>query len=420
MSSPPVPATPAASDRLRVLFFTNLFPTPTDQTRGIFHLQLVRELAEICDVSVVCPLPWFPRWSFLRRFERWYAFAEIPDQYEIRGVQVHSPKYAMLPKLSGALQGILVFLGCWFTVRRLHRQREFAVINALWLYPDSVAAGWIGKRLGIPMVPAALGCDVNRMLNENDKRGQILAMLARAPRIVAVSEALRQTMAAVAHIAPARIATIANGVNSDLFYDRPKARERLSLGLPVDARIIVYVGRLAEEKGLSTLIAAAAILQAQRSDFLLCLVGDGPEMEALREQVAALGLGELVRFAGHQDHDAVAHWLGACDVFCLPSLREGCPNVVIEAQASARPVVASRVGGIPDMVQANTAILVEPQVPQALAEALDSALNRDWRPADIAESVKGKTWRAAAEAYLAVYRSALPKSPPASTAPVRR
>ncbi|MBL8524497.1 MAG: glycosyltransferase family 4 protein [Betaproteobacteria bacterium] len=392
--------------RLKVLFFTNLFPTPTDATRGIFHLQLVRELAKICDVTVVCPLPWFPRWSFLKRFARWYAFAEIPSQYEIRGIQVYSPKYAMLPKVSGALQGLLVYLGSFGLIRKLHHRSKFDLINALWLYPDAVAAARMAKRLGIPMVPAALGCDVNRMFHEADKRDRILDMLNHAPRVISVSDGLRESMAA-AGIPKARISTIANGVNSDLFFNRDKQEERARLGLPADRKIIVYVGRLSEEKGLTTLVSAAAQLHDRGIDFFLCIVGDGPQMAELRENAATLGVASNIRFVGHQDHDAIAGWLGACDVFCLPSLREGCPNVVIEALASGRPVVASRVGGIPDMVVDSTGILIPPQEPAALATALESALQRDWNERAIAESVSGNTWRAAAETYAGIYRDAV-------------
>jgi teichuronic acid biosynthesis glycosyltransferase TuaC len=396
----------AASKRLNVLFFTNLFPTPVDPTRGIFHLQLVRELASICDITVVCPLPWFPRWPFLKRLARWYAFAEIPREYEISGIHVYSPKYLMLPKVSGAMQGRLVYLGSRPVVQQLHRQLPFDVINALWLYPDAVAAAHMGKELGIPMVPAALGCDVNRMLNESDKRDQIVSMLKNAERIISVSDGLRDGMVAEG-VLKDRVSTISNGVNTDLFFPREKSLERSRHGLPPNKKIAVYVGRLAEEKGLTTLVAAAGLISAKRQDFLLCIVGDGPQMDELRAQTAALGVSETINFIGHQNHEAIASWLGACDVFCLPSIREGCPNVVIEALSSGRPVVASRVGGIPDMVKPYAGALVEPAQPVTLAEALNQALDQNWDTEAIANSVNENTWRATAEVYLSVYKDAV-------------
>lgn len=392
--------------RIRVLMFTNLFPNPQDTTHGIFSLQLARELAKICDLTVVCPLPWFPRWSILRHFPKWYAFAKIPRQYQIYGMQVYSPKYMMLPKLSGAIQGAMVFFGTFSTVWRMHRAKHFDVINSLWLYPDGVASAWISKLLKVPMLPSARGCDVNRMLNEADKRGQILAMLRRAPTIFSVSDALRDSM--VAHGIPAsRITIIPNGVNTDLFFIRGRAAARAELGLPIDRQIIVYVGRLSEEKGLPTLIGAAARLRDRGRDFLLCLIGDGPLFLRLKALIDELDLGESVLLAGRQEHCVVATWFGACDVFCLPSLREGCPNVVMEALSSGRPVVGSRVGGIPEMVTADTGILVEPEDVPGLANALDEALTRKWDESRVAASMQGNTWRAAAKKYHDTYLRAI-------------
>ena len=393
--------------RLRVLLFTNLFPNPVDQTRGIFTEQLARELMEISDVTVVCPLPWFPRWSFLRRFPRWYEFAEVPTVYSVNGVQVHSPKYLILPRISEPLLGMLMCVGSFLTVRKLHRQTPFDVINSMWLYPDSVAAGWIAKLLGIPMVPTALGCDVNRMLKESGKRNQILSMLGRSTSITAVSDALRDGMISNG-VPETRIAIIPNGVNGKLFHIRDRQAVRPALGLPADKKVIVYVGRLSEEKGLPTLIEAARLLQKQRKDFLLCLVGDGPLMADLRARVDATDLAGSVRFLGQQSHAAIADWMGACDVFCLPSLREGCPNVVIEALSSGRPVVASRVGGIPDMVGAATGILPEAQDVEGFVNALRIALyERNWDEKVIADSMRGATWASAAKSYELAYRQAI-------------
>jgi len=393
------------TSQLRVLVFTNLFPNPEDPTRGIFTWQLVRELGEQCEVTVVCPLPWFPRWRFLRRFKQWYSFARIPGDYEFRGIHVHSPKYPMLPKVSEPLLGVLMFLGTFATVWRLHRRKRFDVINPMWLYPDAVAAGWIGKLLGVPLVPTALGCDVNLFLGERAKRGQILAMLRRSPAITAVSEALRERMLAEG-ISPARVATTPNGVDSDLFFVRDRLKTRQELGLAPGERAIVYVGRLSEEKGLPTLIEAAGRLRRQGRDFRLYLVGEGPLLDSLQERAGQLDLDENVRFVGREEHRRVSLWLGACDVFCLPSLREGCPNVVLESLSSGRPVVASRVGAIPDLVSADTGILVEAQDAEQLATALDAALGRGWNAAQIAASMSDYSWRSAAMRYRSAYQLA--------------
>lgn len=395
-----------AARRMRVLLYTNLFPTPCDPTRGVFTLQLARELSAICDLVVICPLPWFPKWPWLKRYPRWYAFAEVPAEYEIEGLRVHSPKYPIVPKVSEPMLARLMYRFSVGTVRKLHARAPFDLINAMWLYPDAVAAGRIGETLGIPMVPTALGCDVNRMLDETDKRNQIRSMLERAPRITTVSKALRDALVGRGLRGDA-IDPIPNGVNLALFYPRDRFAMRRMLGLKDHAKIILYVGRLSSEKGIETLISAASMMKSERAAWQLCIAGEGPLEGALRMQSAELGIEENVRFVGNVAHHDVATWMGACDVFCLPSIREGYPNVVIEALASGRPVVATRVGGIPEMVREDTGLLVPPGDVAALASALDSAALQDWSAERIAASMASETWGAAAQKYASVYQKVM-------------
>jgi glycosyltransferase involved in cell wall biosynthesis len=183
-----------------------------------------------------------------------------------------------------------------------------------------------------------------------------------------------------------------NGVEGDRFFPREQAEARRKLDLPTGRRIICFVGRLSREKAVDTLIEAMARFQADPEPPLLVIVGNGPAEGALRARAHALGLEPLVRFVGERHHSEVPDWISACDVFCLPSLREGCPNVVLEALASGRPVVASNVGGIPELVSEAEGRLVPPQDPQALAQALRVVLERSWDPQALRASVRFLSW----------------------------
>jgi glycosyltransferase involved in cell wall biosynthesis len=112
----------------------------------------------------------------------------------------------------------------------------------------------------------------------------------------------------------------------------------------------------------------------------------------------------------------------AADVFCLPSIREGCPNVILEALASGRPVVASRVGGIPELAGPENSILVPPSDPEALADALGRALAREWDPEALRGSVAHHTWEDSAGAlYQAACEAvALRVADRSHSAPVQR
>ncbi len=136
------------------------------------------------------------------------------------------------------------------------------------------------------------------------------------------------------------------------------------------------------------------------------LVGDGPLRETLLADIAARGLASRVKCMGSCPHEQVATWMGAADVFCLPSLNEGCPNVVLEALFSGRPVVASRVGGIPEMVNEPNGLLPPAGDALALASALALALDRSWDAPSLRRGVMHLTWEAAAALYHRVFVSA--------------
>src|SRR5262249_29631056 len=150
-------------------------------------------------------------------------------------------------------------------------------------------------------------------------------------------------------------------------------------------------------KGTDVLVRAMAELVALgRRDVDLSIVGSGDrdtEMKGLAEELRLLG---VVAFRGRRLHDEIPIWMSAADVFVLPSRREGCPNVVLEALASGRPVVASNVGGIPELVHdaapSENGVLVEAGNPGQLARALASALDRIWDPAALRNSVESLSW----------------------------
>lgn len=390
--------------RMKVLLISNLFPTPAEPTRGIFTLQLARRLGKTCDVTVVCPLPWFPRLGGLPLPARWKVFAGLPREYMVDGIRVHCPKYPMLPRLSEGFHAFLMFLGLFPEVLRLHRRFRFDAVNTQWLYPDGVAAGWIARLLKLPLVLTALGCDANLFLGQKEKRSQILASLRRATAVTAVSAGLKERLLREGFPAE-KVAVIPNGVDMDVFQLKDRAACRGKLRISPRGRMILFVGQLLEVKGVRHLIDAAGRLAGAGEDFTLYLVGEGALGPAYRRMAEERGLSDRVLFAGARPHGEIAEWMGACDVFCLPSVREGWPNVVMEALASGRPVVASRVGGIPEVVGDGNGVLAEPEDGGSLAEALRRACARNWDPAEVRRSVEDLCWERAAELYAGVLRA---------------
>lgn len=160
----------------------------------------------------------------------------------------------------------------------------------------------------------------------------------------------------------------------------PEAEEveaaRLTLGLQAGRAVLVSVGRLSREKGHADLLhAAAELLHTEpRLQFHVVIVGDGPERSRLESLCRALELQEVVRFAGHQRKARIYYELA--DAVVLPSHSEGSPNVLLEAVDSSCPIVATAVGGVPELVcDEQSALLVPPHDRPALARALRRTLD---------------------------------------------
>lgn len=164
------------------------------------------------------------------------------------------------------------------------------------------------------------------------------------------------------------------------------ARLRSSLGIETHQTVLLSVGRLSKEKGHAEFLRAAALLRDRgKRDLRIVLVGDGPERAALSGLCGELKLEDNVRFCGHQAD--VRPYYAIADLFVLPSHTEGSPNVILEAIDAGVPVVATAVGGIPEIVENETsALLVSPHDPAALAGAIERllenpALGEKLRPA---------------------------------------
>jgi glycosyltransferase involved in cell wall biosynthesis len=169
-------------------------------------------------------------------------------------------------------------------------------------------------------------------------------------------------------------------LGSSIAIREPATREeagalREQLGITQDEPVVLTIGRLSGEKAQADLIAAAAHLHRSKPDrkFRLVLVGDGPERDRLREAANAAGLSNIVIFAGQQKD--VRPYYATAQVFVLPSLSEGSPNVLLEAMAAGVPIISTAVGGVPEMVEhEKSALLVPPRQPEALAKEIERLL----------------------------------------------
>ena len=205
-----------------------------------------------------------------------------------------------------------------------------------------------------------------------NRLNQWLAMraLGRDDCVVAVSAPLAVQLE-VMGVPADRIATIPNAWRPPATPPLDRARARAALGLDGDGPMLGWVGRLSHVKGADIALDALANMQDRQA--CLVFVGDGPERTALEAQVTSLGLGGRVRFLGMVA--AAASLLNAFDAIVLSSRSEGTPMILLEAIHVGVPVVASAVGGVPDLITPTTGTLVPPNDSAALAAAMDELLS---------------------------------------------
>jgi teichuronic acid biosynthesis glycosyltransferase TuaC len=388
---------------IRIAIVTPMLPVPYDLTAGRFIYEKAHSLSKIADVCVFFQTLRYPRLLSLR--PRTYLPGTVGPGYSIPGIRVEAFDYPAIPVVSRAVNGLV---SSWVLRPRIHAFNP-DIILAYWVYPDGFAATRVGRALRIPCVLGALGSDIHG----RDRLNAALTRytIAKADALITVSEAMRRAAIHQYGATPSRVHTIVNGFNSSVFAPADRMQNRQRLGLNSDDQIVIFVGRFIEAKGLRELISAARQIASKNDHFRLALIGDGVMKAELMELIATAGLAEKVHLPGGLAPSAVAQWISASDVLALPSWSEGYPNVVVEAAACGRPVVATDVGGTREIVNASNGILIPPKDVTALVAALEFALNRQWDSEAIAATIR-RSWDDVAKETLQVCASVLARRHP--------
>jgi glycosyltransferase involved in cell wall biosynthesis len=286
--------------------------------------------------------------------------------------------------------------------------RGFApdLIFSCFLYPDGYAALKIGKVLSVPVVTQSIGSDINR-IGDPISAMQTRTVLRETDFLVTVSDDLRKK-AVTMGAPPEKTRAVVNGCDLSVFHVRDRLEARQKLRIDPAAEAVVYIGRMDVKKGLRELVEAAASLHPERPNLHVYLVGEGPDRPLIESAIQDNNATSYIHALPACAFDDVAVWMAAADLVTLPSYMEGCPNVVLEALACGRPVVATNVGGIPEIMSDECGRLVPPRDPVALAQALASVLDTAWDAAAI--SARGsRSWSTVAAELLEIFESLLSK-----------
>ena len=331
---------------LRLLTFSSLYPNNARPNHGVFVENRLRHLVASGGAvsEVVAPVPWFP--SAHSRFGDWALNAQVARTETRHGLMVRHPRFPVIPKIGMSIAPSLLYRAVAPMIGRLIANGpRFDAIDAHYVYPDGVAAVWLGQRFGLPVVITARGTDVSLIPDFPKPRRLIQEAIAGSAALIAVSGALKDALVVLG--APdAKVTVLRNGVDTGLFHppmDRAAVRAALGLTRPT----LISVGLLIDRKGHHRTIEAMTLLP----DFDLIIAGEGPERAALTALIARLGLVERVRLLGARPHAELPSLYGAADASVLSSSREGWANVLLESMACGTPVVASDIWGNPEVVR---------------------------------------------------------------------
>ncbi len=351
---------------VKILLFSTLYPSAVRPIHGIFVETRLRELLKTGEVQarVVAPVPWFP--FKMPRFGAYAQFAATPHMEQRNGVEIHHPRYLLLPKVGMNLAPYAMALGALPAIRRLQRRGfDFDLIDAHYYYPDGVAAALLAKWLDRPFVVTARGTDLNLIPRYPFPRKLILQTAKQASASIGVCQALMDSLAELG-ADRSKLNTLRNGVDLERFVPEDRAEARQRLGLPAQGRYLLSVGHLVERKGHHIAIEALPHLP----EVTLLIAGAGPEEGALKALAKRLGVAERVRWAGVVPQAELKWWYSAADALALCSSREGWANVLLEAMACGTPVVATDIWGTPEVVSSPAAgVLMARRDALALAAA---------------------------------------------------
>jgi teichuronic acid biosynthesis glycosyltransferase TuaC len=390
---------------MKILSLTTLFPTRVQPVHAIFVYNRLNHMAELAEVKVVAPVPYFP---FENLRPSYQYRSQVPSKDRFGNLEVSYPRYLSIPAVLKPLDGIFLFLSAWLAVRKIQREFDFDILDTHLSFPDGFAGVLLGKIFNKPVTITLRGHDINVLPSPEFpiRKRMVEFGIRRANLVIGVADALRLQAVALGTPDENSVA-IPNGVDASRFSVQCRTDARKKLNLPTDRPIVLSVGRL--NKGYHLIVEALAVLKQQGKKIPYLVIvgspGDEPAYTAtLEAEIDKFKMREHVFHAGAQLNETLNDWYNAADVYCLASRTEGWPNVLLESLACGTPVVASNIDGTPEIITSeNYGILVE-RSPAAFAEGISQALSRVWNRTEISEYAASRTWEKTARAVIQAFQ----------------
>ncbi|MBI2651622.1 glycosyltransferase [Candidatus Woesearchaeota archaeon] len=376
--------------KIKILALTLSAPTKFHTRSGIFILNQLEYLKNKCDIRILCPYPFAPKTKFLNRYSK---YSSVPIIDSIGGMKVYRPKYFMFPRNKITLKfiNLLLLIESYFIFRKskkivdeIAKKWDFDIVHTHEIISGFLIANYCKKKYNKPVVITLHGEDITKYSKMKLLHALSKFSLKICDRIIAVSNSMKKEIYETC-LSNKSIEVIPSGYHVSRFKVRDTKKCRKVLNVPINKKVILFVGGLEERKGVFYLIQALSLLNKNKKmqPFMCYVIGAGSLQKKLEELAIKLKISDKIIFKGQRDPDEVAIWMSASDILVLPSLNEGLPNVISETFASGKPVVATNVAGNPEIVNEKVGYLVAPKDSNSLAEKIYEALNRKWNKKDL-------------------------------------
>lgn len=391
-------------DRISVLALVDGLPSQENPHLWIHVVNQMEVLSQRCEITLVSPVkmpPPMPKYTAERgRLNETFTYTGT-----IGSTRYYQPRYMDLPRGSyryNDYSRVASIVACV-----LKERIPVDLVHAHFAYWPGYAGGIVGKILRKPVLLTVYGSDINQMTCPEFPRPlwreRALAALQIGKRIIAVSCSLQGMLNELGYAKKSTVISL--GFEGDRFevLNRPMCRQRLRLS--IDKKILLYSGNMEPVKGTDIAIEAFCRLGRERDDLIFVMVGAGTMRPSLEQVVRQAGLSGRVSFEGRKTNDEVAIYYNAADLLVMPSRNEGLGVSIMEALACGTPVVATQVGGIPEIISnKRLGILVEPENPRALAEGIYRGLERTWNREYLHRHAQQFTWNKIAPQIYQVYK----------------
>lgn len=407
---------------LKIIYITDQYPVGEKNRNGMYIYRTVKELSNYYNVTVFALHPIIPPLlpmlknisDFKKIYKEWkLKFPKIPKPpKDLKDVKVVYSKCFRFPRPK------LLFTEAWgaYLIAKPKIKKLISndtILHSNWIFPEGHLARIFSKKFNIPYVVTLRGSEFIYLEKHNLNGKFAQKIFDGAKRITAVANELRDQGIEKGIIIPKNKFSVLNDFyDFSIFEIRNKEAEKKKLNFDLAKINILFPGALRKIKNIYSILKSLLTLRLYyNSKIHLYIAGYGYEEENLKKFIKRNNLTDCVTFLGNLATESLVSYYNACDLICLPSYSEGFPTVIVEALLCGTPVVASNVGGIPEVIQDNyNGIIIDPKSVDSLIDGIKKCVNKNWNRSKLRESVSYLSKDKLIKVYEKLYHDVLTKS----------